>query len=286
MVVGAENSTTFQQFWFSKLMGFDYEIQYKCGKENKAADALSRVQGLELLFMAISLVDTNLETLIKQSYHLDDNLITIVEELQDKLEFAGFSLRAGLLRKHKKIVVGPNTRLRNQLIHWQHASPEGGHSGRDLNIRRIRNIFHWKGLNKHVRQYIRECVICQTSKPETVASPGLLQPLPIPEKIWYDIAMDFITGLPKSMGKEVILVVVDRLSKYSHFMALAHPYTAIDVAQVYLDNVFKLHGWPRSIVSDRDPFFLSNFWKGLFSLHGTEFLMSSYHLKQMTNLRW
>lgn len=90
--------------------------------------------------------------------------------------------------------------------------------------------------------------------------------------------MDFISGLPKSEGKEVIFVVVDRLSKYAHFVALSHPYTAVTVAQAYLDNIFKLHGWPRSIVSDRDSVFLSKFWQALFSLHGTEFLLSSsYH---------
>lgn len=74
------------------------------------------------------------------------------------------------------------------------------------------------------------------------------------------------------------MVVVDRLSKYAHFIALAHPFSAIQVAQAYLDNVFKLHGWPKSIVSDRDAVFFSKFWKGLFSLHGIEFLLSSsYH---------
>lgn len=73
-------------------------------------------------------------------------------------------------------------------------------------------------------------------------------------------------------------MVVDRLSKYAHFMSLTHPFIAVEVAQVYLDNVFKLYGWPKSIVSDRDSIFLSSFWRGLFSIHGTEFKTSTaYH---------
>lgn len=81
-----------------------------------------------------------------------------------------------------------------------------------------------------------------------------------------------------SMSKNVIFVVADRQSKYAHFMALKHPFIVVEVAQTYLDYVFKLHEWPRSIMSDRDSIFLSQFWKGLFSLYGTEFLLSSaYH---------
>lgn len=81
-----------------------------------------------------------------------------------------------------------------------------------------------------------------------MASPGLLQPLPILEKLWTDISMDFIEGLPNSNGKSVILVVVDRLPKYAHFLALGHPYTAIEVAQTFMDHVVRLHGMPISIV--------------------------------------
>lgn len=110
-----------------------------------------------------------------------------------------------------------------------------------------------EGLTKDVRLFVKECQVYQASKHETIASPGLLQPLPIPEGVWQDISMDFISSLPKSNGYEVILVVIDR------FMALAHSYYALQVAQMYLDNVFKLHGWPKSIVSDRDSLFLSQF---------------------------
>ena len=90
--------------------------------------------------------------------------------------------------------------------------------------------------------------------------------------------MDFITGLPKSGKKSVIMVVVDRLSKYAHFCALPHPFTPTLVAQYFMDQIFKLHGMPTSIVFDRDPIFTSNFWQELFRLQGTQLKLStSYH---------
>lgn len=90
--------------------------------------------------------------------------------------------------------------------------------------------------------------------------------------------MCFIEGLPKSQGKEVIWVVVDRLSKYAHFVALSHPYSPETIARAYLDNIFKPHGIPKSIVSDRDTIFLSTFWQSLFITLGVDQLLSSaYH---------
>lgn len=123
---------------------------------------------------------------------------------------------------------------------------------RELNLFLLGRVF-----TKDVSSFMRNCTTCQASKYDTSAYPGLLQPLPIPHKVWADISMNFITGLPKSQGKEVIFVVVDKLSKYAHFFALGHPSTAMEVAQVYLDEVFRLHGWPKSIVSDRDVIFIS-----------------------------
>lgn len=128
------------------------------------------------------------------------------------------------------------------MVNWHHRSPKGGHSGRGLTVKRLKHIFVWRGMTKLVRQVIRDCQICQVIKHENVTSPRLLQPLPIPEEVWYDITMDFITGLPKFGGKDVILVVVDRLSKYAHFISLSHPFIAIQVAHLYIHHMFKLHG--------------------------------------------
>ena len=92
-----------------------------------------------------------------------------------------------------------------------------------------------------------------------MASPRLLQPLPIPKSIFSEISMDFV-GLLKSGGKNVIMMVVDRLTKYSHFIALVHPFTMFMVEITYLDYIYKLHGNLYIIVSDRSPTFVSRFW--------------------------
>lgn len=170
-----------------------------------------------------------------------------------------------LLRKGK-IVVGKDDQLRKDILLHYHDSALGGHSGTQATYKRISQTMYWKGLKKDVYNHVQACLVCQQHKGETIATPGLLQPIPIPDKVWNELSMDFIVGLPNSKGKTAILVVVDRLSKAAHFIALAHPYTASTIAQVFLDNVYKLHGFPKSIIHDRDPIFMSSFWKEFFKL--------------------
>lgn len=117
---------------------------------------------------------------------------------------------------------------------------------------------------------------------------GLLQPLPMPDQAWqvvcFDffrkiVCFDFIEGLPKSNRYDTITVVIDKFTKYGHFVPLAHPYFALQVAQSsYLDNVYKLHGLSQSILSNRDRIFTSTVWRELFRLTNTQLMISSsYH---------
>ena len=147
-------------------------------------------------------------------------------------------------------MVRKNSKLFSQIFH---SSGLGGHSGIHATYKRIASILYWKGLWKMVREFVRNCTMCQQYKTENVAFPSLLQPLPVPKSIFSDISMDFVEGLPKSSGKDVIMVVVDRLTKYSHFIALVHPFVVSTVAAAYLDYIFKLHSNPNTIVSDRGP---------------------------------
>ncbi|XP_024021923.1 uncharacterized protein LOC21408495 [Morus notabilis] len=164
------------------------------------------------------------------------------------------------------------------MVHEFHDSVIGGHSGFLRTYKRLSAVVLWRGMKRFIRDYVAHCEICQQNESEDLSPVGLLQPLPIPDLVWDDVSMNFVGGLPKSGGFDTILVVVDRLSKYAHFCPLAHPYAAKQVAALFVSHIVKLHGVPRSIVSDRDAIFMSGFWRELFKLQGTKLYTSSaYH---------
>jgi hypothetical protein len=280
--------TPTQQRWVSKLLGFDFEVEYKQGKENKAADALSRIHSTnqqavmqedETHSHAISTSNPTWIEELKKAYPEDPSIQELLQQYhQGELDTAKYHLQHDILFYKGRIHLGSMEPVQQQILHQFHSTPLAGHMGVHKTLSRIKREFYWPGLRTAVRTFVRECDVCQRNKSETLHPAGLLQPLPIPDRIWTEISMDFVEGLPSSLGRNVIMVVVDRLSKYAHFVALTHPYTASTVARVFMDNIFKLHGMPNTIVSDRDPIFTSNFWQEIFKLSGTELLMSSaYH---------
>jgi hypothetical protein len=159
-----------------------------------------------------------------------------------------------------------------------HTSPVGGHSIFLKTYHRVKKEFFWDGLKTDVQIFVAEFFVCQQNKVETINTPGLLQPLAIPSQHWEEVSMDFITVLPKSKGKSVIMVIVDRLIKYAHFCALSHTFKASIVSTAFMETIQKLHGSPKIIVSDKDPIFSGHFWTELFSCLGTQLAhSSSYH---------
>lgn len=195
--------TPFQQKWVTKLLGFDYTIVYKCGKDNQAADALSRkgelINSADPIAMihALSCVSTSWLGEVKQSWETDANIQQLILDLQQGQTHVGYAWAHGILTYHGRLVVGDSP-LRKQLIHEFHSSALGGHSEIGKTTKRLHKTFYWKGLQQDVAHFVSECDTCQRYKSENVKYPGLLQPLPIPDRIWSDISMNFIEGLPAS----------------------------------------------------------------------------------------
>ncbi|KAK9071834.1 hypothetical protein SSX86_008263 [Deinandra increscens subsp. villosa] len=269
--------TTEQQKWVTKLMGYEFEVHYKPGKDNTVADELSRVD-LPTAF-AISHPTSPWLNEIREYFQKEPHGIQLLRQIQDDpISFPHHALHEGLVYVHGKILVPPVSDLRTRLLEEFHSSVLGGHAGINATARRIASSFSWLGLRKDVAAFIKECVICQATKSPTHKPYGLIQPLPVPQAPWTDISMDFITSLPPSKGKTAIWVIVDRLSKFAHFIPLPTHYTATSLASIFFREVYRLHGLPKTIVSDRDPIFISNFWRELFKQMGTRLLHSSaYH---------
>jgi hypothetical protein len=205
-------------------------------------------------------------------------LITELSVTETHSNTDGFSLRDGLLCLNNRIWVGVNELAQHHILQALHNSVVGGYSGLCATYERVKQFFAWPKLKHSVQQFVAGCSVRQQAKPEHVKAPGMLQPLPIPSNPWEMISLNFVEGLPKSHKYDVILVVVDRFSKYGHFLPLSHPFTALQVAQLFINNIYRLHGLPQIIVSDRDRIFTSTLWRELIRLSDTALHMSSsYH---------
>lgn len=272
-------TTANQQEWMAKLLGFDFEVVYKVGVENKVADALSRQHEEATIQTMLSFPIWTQGKQLQQEVMQDPVLKGIIKAIQsDPTSKPGFVLKGGVLFYKNRLVIPAKSPIIDDLLRDFHSSPSGGHSGYLRTYRRMAGTLYWQGMMKRVQEFVKACDTCQRQKYAATTPSGLLQPLPIPVLVWSEISMDFITNLPKSNGYEAILVVVDRLSKYSHFIPLKHPFTARSIASIFVKEVVRLHGVPESILSDRDPLFVSIFWKELFKLIGTVLKMSSaYH---------
>jgi hypothetical protein len=265
-------STIPQHTWVSKLFGYDLTVEYRPGKLNGAADALSRREEPMGTVHSISLPIFSLFDNLRDEAATNSQVQAIRAQLEAGTAKADWTEVDGLLLFKGKIFVPDASTLWPLLLADAH---DGAHEGVEKTVHRWRATFYNAHALQRIREYVKGCSVCQRNKSVHLHPAGLLQPLPIPAGIWSDISMDFVEGFSKVGGKSVILTVVDRFSKMAHFIPLGHPYTTASVAKAFFDGIVRLHGFPCSIVSDRDTVFTSAFWTELFRLAGVKLHMSS-----------
>jgi transposase InsO family protein len=183
----------------------------------------------------------------------------------------------GLLRHRERYYVPSAARLR--VLQSCHDDPMAGHFGMAKTLDLVTRTFYWTSARSYVKDYVRSCQACARAKPTRHAKHGELQPLPIPDSIWEDISMDMITDLPQSTieGKEhdSILVVIDRFSKMAHYLPTRKDLDARGLANLFLREIIRLHGPPKSIVTDRGSTFTSAYWSTFAQALGTRLLLST-----------
>jgi hypothetical protein len=238
---------------------------------NGVADALSRREEDTRTVYTLSSPSFDLFSTLQTKADSDPQVAAIRVQLADGKASPEWTMADGLLRFKGKVFIPDASTLWLVLLAQAH---ESGHEGVQKAHRWRTSFYNSKALQS-VREFVRSCAVCQQHKTQHLHPAGLLQPLLIPSMVWADISMDFIEGFPKVGGKSVVLTVVDQFSKYGHFIALGHPYSAASVAKAFFDEIVKLHGLPCSIVSDRDTVFTSQFWTELFTMARVKLQMSS-----------
>jgi len=281
-----------QARWMELLQEHDYEIMYKPGKQNVVADALSRRPGLQVAAISAVQPDPAFLDRVAEGYANDKKFGGVYRALSnpdspDSGRLANEAKRYQVRDRLLYHTAGPEPRLcipdapglRLQLMQEHHDSRIAGHLGYDKTYELLHRSFYWPNMHMTIKKYVASCDVCQRIKDSTRRPAGLLQPLPVPARRFEQVSFDLITQLPKTKsGFDAIAVFVDRLSKFAYFRPTTTKVDAPGVAHLLIDTVVPLHGIPQVLVSDRDPRFVSCFWKSLFEICGTSLNVSTaYH---------
>jgi hypothetical protein len=270
-----------QARWAEKLSKYDFVIHFRPGSQAGKPDALSRRPdyvaensiceptpflrpeqiAIGTTRTASGLADVDLEQAIQEALPKDP-----VIGLDWESPPEGFVLEDGLLLKDGLIYVPADTEIKLRILEACHDRRTAGHLGQDKTLELVSREYTWPGMREFVNEYIRTCDTCARNKTPRHRRHGQLQPLPIPKGPWESVSMDFITQLPPSQGYDAIYVCVDRFTKMVHFSATNSDITAEGTAELYLKNIFKNHGLPDDIVSDRGTQFVAKFTRRLLEL--------------------
>ncbi|KAJ9529794.1 hypothetical protein QJQ45_022194 [Haematococcus lacustris] len=280
-----------QARWMEVLQEYDCIIDHIPGKQNIVADALSRRSDYQLLSVGRR-TQRNPAQVTETTISVDQSRLRNIRDAAATDPQYQRHLAAALKGRARQVKVQdnllyhtgrgtpllyiPTGPLRTDLLCEAHDVPTAGHLGRDKTYLRLSRLVYWPRMAAAVHDYIRTCTHCQRNKSSTTKPFGLLQPLPVPQHRWEQVSMDLITQLPvTSAGHDAIVVFVDKLTKMIHTVPTTTTVSAPELAQLFFDSVFKYHGLPKVIISDRDPRFTSNFWQQLFAKTGTHLNIST-----------
>ncbi|QRV99243.1 Transposon Tf2-7 polyprotein [Ceratobasidium sp. AG-Ba] len=285
-----KNAETFNRRharWHMELASFNFEIHYRPGKMSNKPDALSRRHDHEDIpnpqqiminaerFKGFKAnIEIDIISMIRESLSDDESLTTLIASTKKKedlppsirKQYDKYEWKEDLLWYEGRIVIPENKEIRLAILEMHHDNPIAGHQGQARTLELISRRYYWPAMKQQVNRFVETCEICQRSKGHKQYAPQ--KPLPIPQKPWEDIAYDFIVKLPESQGMDSILVVIDRFSRQAHFIPCLESTNAEGVADLFIKEIWKLHGLPKTTVSDRGPTFNSQFLKALYAKLG------------------
>jgi hypothetical protein len=288
--------------WLELIKDYDLGINYHPGKTNVVADALSRKKYCNATFarrMQLELqreieylnlgmvreakvtmeVEPTLEVEIQEGQLEDAKLKEIRQLIRDNKTSDFSEDSQGTLWLGKWICVPDQRTIKESILREAHDSAYSIPPGSTKMYKDLKPRYWWNSMKRDVTEYVALCDKCQRVKAEHRRPAGLLQPLKIPERKWEEIRMDVIVGLPRTQaGYDSIRVIVDRLTKVTHFIPVKMTYSGAKLAELYMSRIVCLHGVPKKIVSDRGFQFTSKFWEKLHESIDTKLNFSSaYH---------
>jgi hypothetical protein len=294
-----------QRRWLELIKDYDLELHYHPGMANVVEDALSRKAQCNCLTIDSKVaalcdelhklnmevvspgtldyisVESTLQEQISVAQHNDKGVQIIKEILNQKVDkYKRFHQDSkGILWFEDRLVVPKNLELRKKILDEAHLSKFSMHPGSNKMYHDLKALYWWTRMKREIAKYISKCDTWQRIKASHLKVAGTLQPLPIPSWKWEDICMDFIVGLPNtSRHHDSIWVIVDRLTKTAHFLPVHTTHKTEKYAEIYIDQIVRLHGIPRTIVSDRGAPFVARLWEQLQESLGTTVIRSSaYH---------
>jgi hypothetical protein len=273
--------------WVEELQQYDLDIKYIKGSENAVADGLSRSGVFATLASPPEgengAFARELIAEIKSNYNKDEFTKKILAAMGDKdtsAQYPRFKKRDDVILyldgDRERLVIPYDYKLRTKILKEVHESDINGHPGIFKMLELMSREYYWPRMNMDVQKFVSSCAQCQRNKAGHTPPIGLLHPLEIPKQRWHTVSMDFMGPFPKTArGNDMIMIIVEKLTKRIILQAMKSTDTAAQVARYYFDNVFRHFGLPEVIISDRDSKFKSQFWQTLQKLLGTRLAMST-----------